>query len=96
MWKYKTEDHAQAVLVGGTRQDKSGASTGAVFQALAFLLVGLGKRFSQHGRLLVQIPASSWSRSEVRSPAKVSTQSPWLLNQLWTNGEQPALYVSLN
>lgn len=53
------------------------------------------ERFSQHSHLLAKIPVSSWSRNEV-SPAKMGTQSPRLLKQLWSNDEQPASYVSFN
>lgn len=41
------ENHGQAILLCGTRWDRSAAPTGATSQALAFLLVGLGKGFSQ-------------------------------------------------
>lgn len=86
MWKYKTQTRAQAVSLCGTRWVRSDASTGAVSQMFTFLLVDLGKGFSQCSHHLLQTPASSWSRSGERSPAKVSTQSPWLLNHPWTNG----------
>lgn len=59
----ETENHVQAILLYVTRQDRSAASIGAISQALAFLLMGLGRG----------LPMSSWSRNDVRSPAKVST-----------------------
>lgn len=83
----------QAVLLCGTRWNKSGASMGACFQVFACLLVGLGKRFSQQGLLLVQMSASSGSRSETRSR---TSQHPVTLATKPAMDKQPAFYISFN